>query len=145
MSDFLISGKREFNYDEEEKFFLTFMRILFVISALILVWGVYSHLKQIDLIKTGNSAVGTVSLGRNSVSFVAEDGHTYYVNITGMLIEDFEETIMVYYRENPAAAVPPTSIKFFLFIYGIAAFGMGISLFFIRRTQKSIEKNSPVL
>lgn len=145
MSNMILSGKREFNYDEEEKFFLTFMRIILVVSALLFVWGVYSHWKQIDLIKTGQSAVGTVSLGGNRVSYVTGDGYSYSVNITGMFLDDFEETVMVYYKENPAEAVPPTSIKFFLAIYGIAVLGMGVSLFFIKRTLKSLEKNNPVL
>lgn len=145
MSNMILSGKREFNYDEEEKFFLTFMRIILVVSALLFVWGVYSHWKQIDLIKTGQSAVGTVSLGGNRVSYVTGDGYSYSVNITGMFLDDFEETVMVYYKENPAEAVPPTSIKFFLAIYGIAVLGMGVSLFFIKRTHKSLEKNNPVL
>lgn len=145
MSDMILSGKREFNYDQEEKFFLTFMRIIFVIFALLFVWGVYSHWKQIDLIKTGKSAVGTVSLGGERIDYVTGDGYRYSVNITGMFPADFEETVMVYYKENPAEAVPPTSIKFFLFVYGIAVLGMGFSLFFIIRTHKSITKNNPVL
>lgn len=144
MSDMILSGKREFNYDEEEKFFLTFMRIIFVVSALLFVYGVYSHWKQIDLIKTGQSVVGTVSLGRNRVSYVTGDGYSYSINITGMFLDDFEETVTLYYKENPAEAVPATSIKFFLAIYGIAVLGMGFSLFFIKRTHKSLEKNNPV-
>lgn len=129
MSNMILSGKREFDYDEEEKFFLTFMRIIFVVFALLFVWGAYSHLKQIDLIKTGQSAVGTVSLGGNRISYVTEDGYSYSVNITGMFLDDFEETVVVYYKENPAEAVPLTSIKFFLTIYGIAVLGMGVSFF----------------
>lgn len=145
MDGMILSGKREFNYDQEEKFFLIFMRIIFVVFALLFTWGVYSHWKQIDLIKTGKSAVGTVSLGGERIDYVAEDGRRYSVNITDMFTEDFEETVMVYYSEDPAKAVPPTSIKFFLFVYGIAVLGMGISLFFIIRTHKSIAKNNPVL
>ena len=140
----ILSGKRDFNYDEEEKFFLSFMRIIFVIFAILFVWGVYSHWKQIDLIKTGQSAVGTVSLGGDRVDYVTGDGYRYSVNITGMFLADFEETITVYYKEDPAKAVPPTSTKFFFSVYGIAVLGMSFSLFFIRRIQKSIEKNSPV-
>ena len=39
MSDIILSGKREFDYDDEEKFFLTLMRIIFVVSALLFAWG----------------------------------------------------------------------------------------------------------
>ena len=132
MSDIILSGKREFDYDDEEKFFLTLMRIIFVVSALLFAWGVYSHWRQIDLIKTGQSAVGTVSRDGRHVSYTTGDGRSYSVNITGMLLDELEETVTVYYKENPAEAVPPTSIKFFLAIYGIAVLGMILSLFFIR-------------
>ena len=114
MSDIILSGKREFDYDDEEKFFLTLMRIIFVVSALLFAWGVYSHWRQIDLIKTGQSAVGTVSRDGRHVSYTTGDGRSYSVNITGMLLDELEETVTVYYKENPAEAVPPTSIKFFL-------------------------------
>ena len=144
MSDMILSGKREFNYDQEEKFFLTFMRIIFVIFALLLAWGVHAHWKQIDLVKTGKSAVGTVSLGGERIDYVTGDGYRYSVNITGMFLDDLEDTVMVYYKEYPAEAVPLTSVKAFLIVYGIAALGMGISLFFIIRTKKSMEKNKPI-
>ena len=135
MSDIILSGKREFDYDDEEKFFLTLMRIIFVVSALLFAWGVYSHWRQIDLIKTGQSAVGTVSRDGRHVSYTTGDGRSYSVNITGMLLDELEETVTVYYKENPAEAVPPTSIKFFLAIYGIAVLGMILSLFFIRHAK----------
>lgn len=145
MSDMILSGTRDFDYDEEEKFFLTLMRIIFVIFALLFMWGAYSHCKQIHLIKTGKSAVGTVSLGGEIISYTTEDGHRYSVKTSGMFLDDFEDTVMVYYQDNPAAAVPPTSIRFFMFLYGISALGMLFSLFFIKRTRKSMEKNKPVL
>ena len=86
MSDIILSGKREFDYDDEEKFFLTLMRIIFVVFALLFAWGVYSHWRQIDLIKTGQSAVGTVSRDGRHVSYTTGDGRSYSVNITGMLL-----------------------------------------------------------
>lgn len=141
MSDMMLSGKRDFNYDEEEKFFLTFMRIIFVVFALLFAWGVYSHWQQIDLIKSGQVAVGTVSMGGNRVSYATGDGYSYSVNITGMFLDDFEETVTVYYKENPAEAAPLTSNKFFFAIYGIAILGMVFSLFFIRRIHKSLNRD----
>ncbi len=141
----MLTEQRDFNYDEEEKFFLIFMHIIFVVFALLFVWGVFSHLKQINLINTGKSYVGTLALSGDYVKYTTENGRNYYVDITGMVLDDFEETVMVYYKENPAAAVPATSTKFFLFIYGVAVMGMCISLFLIKRTRKSIKKNKLVV
>ena len=134
----IISGKRDFDYDKEEKTFISLMRMIFVISALIFVWGVFSHYRTIDLVKTGKAIEGTVTGNGKYVKYATEDGRTYYVDITGMIVDTTGETIMVYYKENPAAAVPQTSILFFLIIYGISILGMGISFCMIRRTCKEM-------
>ena len=66
----IISGKRDFEYDKEEKTFISLMRMIFVISALIFVWGVFSHYRTIDLVKTGKAIEG----GATSVSVPAGQG-----------------------------------------------------------------------
>ncbi len=139
----LISGKRDFDYEKEELFFLKFTKLFFFIFALIFIWGVYSHYQQFNLIEHGTAVLAEAHKykGGEQIKYIAEDGVTYRQNIFGMFVEDHEDTIMVYYLDHPADAAPLTSSKFFYILYTFTILGM---LFFgwqIKRTAKSLRAN----
>ena len=139
-----MSYKRDFDYDREERAFIGFMKILFIIFALIFVWNVYSHFNQIKLVKNGTgvlASIYTVSSGER-ISFVAEDGKTYWNNVSGMFLPEHEDTIMVYYIDNPASAMPLTSNVFFYSLYGLSIGGMIIFGCLLHRMQKNMIKTS---
>ena len=64
MNGMLISAKREFNYEYEERAFMRFMKILLVICVLIFVWSAYGHYKQINLSQNGISVLAKMQQTR---------------------------------------------------------------------------------
>ena len=147
MEAIAISAKREFNYDQEEKFFMKFMKILLVLFILLFVWSVYSHYKQIHLVHNGTAVLANVysySSGER-ISFIAPDGQTYANNISGMFLPKHDNTLMVYYIDNPATAMPLTAPLFFYILYAISLAGISFVLWQMKRMQDSIEKNKTPL
>lgn len=143
MESLAISAKREFNYDQEEKFFMKFMKILLAVFVLIFIWNCYSHYKQIHLINNGTAVLAEVYTytGGERISFVAEDGKTYGNNISGMFLAEHDDTLMVYYIDNPATAMPLTADHFFYIMYAISIAGIAFALWQMKRMQDSINKN----
>ena len=143
MDAIAISAKREFNYDQEEKFFMKFMRILLAIFILIFVWNAYSHYKQIHLANNGTAVLAEVYTYTSGerISFVSEDGKTYANNISGMFLPEHGDTLMVYYIDNPATAMPLTAPTFFFIIYAISLAGISFVLWQMKRMRDSMEKN----
>ncbi len=140
MNGMLLSGKREFDYEQEEKFFLSFMRLVFIIFALVFAWSIYSHCKQINLSRKGTAVLAEVQgySGGERITYVAEDGLSYGHNISGMFLPEHEDTIMVYYLDNPAAAMPLTKVSFFYILYAVSIVGMGFAAWQIKRMKKSM-------
>lgn len=144
MNGLLLSGKRDFDYEKEEYFFLSFMRLLLIISILFMVFGVYSQYRQFRLERYGKTAEAKVLSGGRSLSFVADDGNSYSVDVSGMFFTSFGDTVTVYYMDSPYTAVPLTDIKFFLIIYSISLVGIALSLWQIRRIRLNISRNKPL-
>lgn len=138
----IISGKREFDYEKEEKFFLRFLQMMLFICAFIFVWGIYTHVNQINLQKNATSVVAEVQGER--LKYTADDGITYFVNTSGMFLKKTNNTTMVYYIETPSDAVPLTDITFFLIIYLLTIPGMIFAIWQIDRTKRSIKRNTPI-
>lgn len=143
MNGMFLSARRDFNYEYEEHAFMRFMQIILVACALVFVWGVYSHIKQINLVNNGTAVLAEVYTytGGERISFVAEDGKTYGNNISGMFLPEHDNTLMVYYIDNPANAMPLTDVKFSLAIYAVSIAGIAFALWQMKRIQDSIGKN----
>lgn len=143
MNGLLFSFKRDFDYEQEEKAFMGFMKMIFIICALIFVWNAYSHFKQINLVENGTGVLASVYTytGGERISFVAEDGKTYGNNISGMFLPEHDDTLMVYYIDNPATAMPLTADRFFYILYAVTIAGMGLSGWQLHRMKESMRKN----
>ena len=158
--------KQKYNHEKDESFSIQIAKILIVFFVLFLLWNGYSHYKQIDLIRNGIPVLAEVSvIGDDKyISFTAEDGKHYEKHISGMFVaygtdvgstRTFKlsdifpqkpgDTIMVYYLEEPADAIPLTEPIFFYMMYAISIVGIAVALWQIKRTKRSIAKNKPVV
>lgn len=144
MEGMMISGTRDFDYEKEEKFFLGFMRMIFIICFLVFAWCISAHISNARLKEAGTSALATPRSDGRYLQFVAENGNTYIIDVSGMVLSDFEEETLVYYTDNPSAARPLTDNRFFVTIYAVTAAGMAFSIWQIKRIQKSISKNTAI-
>lgn len=144
MEGMMISGTRSFDYEKEEKFFLGFMRMIFIVCLLVFIWCLWAHAGNVQLKQTGTSVLATPRSGGRYLQFVAEDNITHIVDITGMFLTDFEEDTLVYYTDDPSAARPLTATSFFVTIYAVTIAGMAFSLWQIIRIKKSISKNTAI-
>ena len=158
--------KQKYNHEKDESFSIQFAKILLVFFVLFLLWNGYSHYKQIDLIRNGTPVLAEVSVIGNDkyISFTAEDGKIYEKHISDMFLvygthegstrtfkiseifsQEPGDTIMVYYLEEPADAIPLTEPIFFYMMYAISIVGIAVALWQIKRTKRSIAKNKPVV
>lgn len=158
--------KQKYNREKDESFSIQIAKILIVFFVLFLLWNSYTHYKQVELIHHGIPVLAEVSVIGNDkyISFTAEDGKHYEKHISGMFVaygtdvgstRTFKlsdifpqkpgDTIMVYYLEEPADAIPLTEPVFFYIMYAISIVGIAVALWQIKRTKRSIAKNKPVV
>ncbi len=143
MNNILLSEKGSFDYEQEELRFLGFMELIFFISLLLFSWNVYTHGMQLHLQKNGTSILATAHkyTGGERITYVTEDGISYGRAIFDLFLEDHDDTIMVYYLDQPADAKPLTKASFFYTIYAISIFGIILSFRQIRRIKNSFPRS----
>lgn len=136
--------KQKYNHQKDESFSMQIAKILLVFFLLFLLWNGYSHYKQVELIRHGTPVLADISVVGDDkyISFTAEDGKYYEKHIFS---QETGDTIMVYYLEEPADATSLTEPIFFYIMYAISITGIVFSLWVIRRTKRSIEKNKPIV
>lgn len=143
----LFNAKREFHYDQEEKFFMRFMKIIFFLCLAIFIWNTANHAIEINLQKNGTCVTGEITIypGGGRVSYVAENGTRYQNDISGMFLPEHDGTLPVYYLDNPASGMPLTSVSFFLIVYAISLIGIAFSVWQMKRMKASMRKNDVVV